>query len=77
MDLQILSSGRMRVIAGHVAPQRFELTKVEPARSTVQDSAAIAEYSVGLEFALERGWVRAYESGTFARVTAARTELLV
>lgn len=37
----------------------------------VQDKGARAEYSAGLRFAIERGWLWMHESGTYVKFTPA------
>jgi hypothetical protein len=39
------------------------------------DKGTPAEYSAGLKFAIERGWLRLHESGTFVTFTPAGAEL--
>jgi hypothetical protein len=39
------------------------------------DKATPAEYSAGLAFAIERGWIKMHESGTFVRFTQSGTDL--
>jgi hypothetical protein len=39
------------------------------------DKATPAEYSAGLKFAIERGWLELHESGTFVKFTPAGAEL--
>ncbi|MFH0301931.1 hypothetical protein AAFX91_32990 [Bradyrhizobium sp. 31Argb] len=34
-----------------------------------QDRAKPAEYSAGPKFAIERGWLRLHESGTYVKIT--------
>ena len=40
-----------------------------------QDKATPAEYSAGLKFAIERGWLELHESGTFVKLTPAGADL--
>ena len=40
------------------------------------DKGTSAEYSAGLKFAIERGWLKMHESGTFVTFTPAGAELL-
>lgn len=39
------------------------------------DKATPAEYSAGLKFAIERGWLTMHESGTFVRFTQSGSDL--
>jgi hypothetical protein len=39
------------------------------------DKGTPAEYSAGLKFAIERGWLKMHESGTFVTFTPAGAEL--
>jgi len=39
------------------------------------DNATPAEYSAGLKFAIEWGWLELHESGTYVRFTPAGAEL--
>jgi hypothetical protein len=39
------------------------------------DGATPAEYSAGLKYAIDKGWLELHESGTFVRFTAAGAEL--
>ena len=39
------------------------------------DKATPAEYSAGLAFAIERGWIKMHESGTFVRFEQAGSDL--
>jgi hypothetical protein len=39
------------------------------------DKATPAEYSAGLKFAIERGWLELHESGTFVKFTQAGADL--
>ena len=40
-----------------------------------RDGASPAEYGAGLKLAIERGWLKMYESGTFVTFTPAGAEL--
>jgi hypothetical protein len=40
------------------------------------DKGTPAEYSAGLKFAIERGWLKMHESGTFVTFTPAGAEML-
>ncbi len=40
-----------------------------------QDKATVAEYSAGLKYAIESGWLELHESGTFVKFTPAGAEL--
>jgi hypothetical protein len=40
-----------------------------------RDRGSPAEYSAGLKLAIERGWLKMHESGTFVTFSAAGTEL--
>jgi hypothetical protein len=39
------------------------------------DKAAPAEYSTGLKFAIDRGWLWRHDSGTYVKITPAGAEL--
>ena len=39
------------------------------------DRGSPAEYSVGLQFAIERGWLEIHDSGTYVKFTAAGADL--
>src|SRR4051794_8227322 len=39
------------------------------------DKGTPAEYSAGLELAIQRGWLRLHESGTYVKFTAAGADL--
>ena len=39
------------------------------------DRGSPAEYSVGLKFAIERGWLEIHNSGTYVKFTAAGADL--
>jgi hypothetical protein len=39
------------------------------------DKGTPAEYSAGLELAIERGWLELHESGTYVKSTAAGADL--
>jgi hypothetical protein len=39
------------------------------------DRGAPAEYSAGLKFAIERGWLELHDSGTFVRFTQSGADL--
>ena len=39
------------------------------------DKGIPAEYSAGLAFAIERGWIKMHESGTFVRIEQAGSDL--
>ena len=39
------------------------------------DKGTPAEYSAGLELAIERGWLELHESGTYVKFTAAGADL--
>ena len=40
------------------------------------DKGSPAEYSAGLKFAIERGWLKLHESGTYVKFTPAGADLL-
>ena len=40
------------------------------------DKGSPAEYSAGLKLAIERGWLKLHESGTYVKFTPAGAELL-
>jgi hypothetical protein len=40
-----------------------------------RDRGSPAEYGAGLKFAIERGWLKMHESGTFVTFTPAGAEL--
>jgi hypothetical protein len=40
------------------------------------DKATLDEYSAGLQFAIERGWLELHESGTFVKLTLAGGDLV-
>jgi hypothetical protein len=40
-----------------------------------RDRGSPAEYSVGLSFAIDRGWLKMHEAGTFVTFTPAGAEL--
>ena len=40
------------------------------------DKGTPAEYSAGLKFAIERGWLKMHESGTFVTFTPSGAEML-
>jgi len=39
------------------------------------DKATLAEYTAGLKFAVERGWLELHDSGTYVKITQPRSDL--
>ena len=69
---------RILEIANAVEPiqGRIHIEKInEP--FLFRDRGSPAEYSAGLKLAIERGWLKMHESGTFVTFSAAGTELFV
>jgi hypothetical protein len=54
---------------------RAAFTSRRSTSRSCKDKGTPAEYGAGLKLAIERGWLKTHESGTFVTFTAAGAEL--
>ncbi|QIG93788.1 MULTISPECIES: hypothetical protein [Bradyrhizobium] len=49
---------------------------LDKCRGVDKDGASPAEYSAGLKYAIEHGWLEKHESGTYVKILHAGSDLL-